>query len=58
MAAPTINADECVGCESCVDACPNGVLEMADGVAVVANPDDCIECEICVGECSVDAITM
>ena len=58
MAAPTILKDECVGCESCVDACPQGVLAMEDGVATVVAEDDCIECGVCVDECSVDAISL
>ena len=57
MAAPTINADECSACGSCVEACPSGVLEMGD-VAKVANPDDCVECGACVEECPVGAITL
>ena len=30
MSKPIIDADECVACGVCVDACPAGVLELQD----------------------------
>ena len=36
MAHPIIDADECIACGVCVDACPAGVLELND-VATVAD---------------------
>ncbi len=43
----TINEEECVGCETCVELCPD-VFEMNDDgdKAVVKNPDatdDCVD---------------
>lgn len=58
MAYPVVNEADCCGCETCVDACPNGALEIVDGIAKLANPDDCIECGVCVGECPTECITM
>ncbi len=52
-----MNKDNCVGCGLCVDACPNGAIKMADGVAVV-DQDICIDCEACVSECPNGAISM
>lgn len=53
----TIDEDECVGCESCVELCPE-VFEFdeASGKAKVIKPDaadDCIEeaMESCPVEC-------
>lgn len=58
MAVPTISAEDCVGCESCISACPSEVLAMKDDVAYVAAPDDCVECAACADECPSDAITV
>ena len=57
MAHPVINADECVGCGICVDECPQGVLEVPDGVAEPVNEDNCIACGDCVEACPMGAIT-
>ncbi|MHC1576910.1 MAG: 4Fe-4S binding protein, partial [Methanosarcinaceae archaeon] len=43
-----IKADECVGCETCVDECPTGAISMnSDNIAVV-NSDECTDCGACV----------
>ncbi len=53
-----VDEEKCDGCGSCVDVCPNEVLEVQDGVCVPVNPDDCLECESCVSECPNEAITL
>ncbi len=55
--AAKVDADLCVGCESCKGACPAEAIEMVDGKAVV-NEDTCLSCGVCVGECPVSAITL
>ena len=56
MSHPVIEADECIGCGICVDACPQEVLEVVSGVAEVVNEDACIACGDCGEECPMGAI--
>lgn len=53
--AAKVDAEKCVGCESCVGACPVSAIAMADGKAVVSE-GDCIDCGACVGACPTEAI--
>ncbi len=48
--------DWCIGCASCVHACPNGALEIRDGQAVVAHPGQCVFCGYCGASCPEFAI--
>jgi len=50
-----IKADECLGCEVCIDACPfPGAIIMKDGVAVLT--DKCTGCGACAQSCAAEAI--
>ena len=51
-----IDAEMCIGCEACVDACPVVAISMIDGVAKV-DKKKCTGCGVCVLECPVDAIS-
>jgi len=53
-----VNDDKCIGCGECVDICPNGALEMKDGLSTWAHPDLCEECGLCETVCPQEAITM
>ena len=48
-------ADECVGCESCVPACPLEAISMKDDKAII-DQATCTECGACISECPVEAI--
>ncbi|AEF95277.1 4Fe-4S ferredoxin iron-sulfur binding domain-containing protein [Desulfotomaculum nigrificans CO-1-SRB] len=55
----TINQDKCVGCASCVDACPAKILGMVDDKAdVIGDAADCMGCETCVGLCPNECFTI
>ena len=59
MAVPVINADLCIGCETCVDLCPD-VFEMGDDEkAIVVNPGNCdkCDCDKAIDTCPVEAIS-
>ena len=53
--AAIVNAESCVACGACVDACPCGAIEIQD-VAVVN--DTCAGCGACVDACPTGAITL
>ncbi|MBU2551546.1 MAG: 4Fe-4S dicluster domain-containing protein [Proteobacteria bacterium] len=54
----SIDPDLCTGCETCIDRCFFGVIEMADDLAQVAHPDKCLGCGVCQVTCPSGAISM
>lgn len=56
---PLINADKCVGCGSCVHACPeNQVLGLIKGKVQLINPTHCIGHGCCKEACPMNAIEL
>ena len=59
---PVIDANKCIGCGSCVAACPempaHQVLGMVRNKAALVSPTDCIGHGACRAACPVDAITL
>lgn len=56
---PLINASMCVGCGSCVDACPeDGVLDVIGGKAQVINLPACMGHGSCADVCPTSAIVL
>jgi putative YpdA family bacillithiol system oxidoreductase len=55
---PRIDVTTCIGCASCVRACPEHVLGIVGGTAAVINGARCVSHELCVEACPVGAITM
>jgi NAD-dependent dihydropyrimidine dehydrogenase PreA subunit len=52
-----INAEECVGCESCVDICKEVAIYMDGGIAIIEF-DKCVGDGLCAEECPTEAIIM
>ena len=59
---PVIDPAVCIGCASCVKACPeqahHTVMGMVDGRAALVSPGDCIGHGACKTACPVNAITL
>lgn len=56
---PLIDVAQCIGCGTCVKACPEGdVLAVIKGKATIVNGQKCIGHSLCADECPVGAITM
>jgi thioredoxin reductase (NADPH) len=56
---PVIVADQCIGCASCVDACPEGrILGMIEGKAKLVEPTRCIGHGACREACPTHAIQL
>lgn len=52
-----VDVDECVGCGTCVDECPQEAISMNDDDIAAVN-DECTECGLCVDACPTSAIAL
>ena len=55
MTISKINADECVGCGTCVTTCPADVIRIdkSTDTAKIVYPEDCQSCNLCRLFCTV-----
>ncbi len=53
-----INAQECIGCTLCIQACPVDAIVGAAKQLHVVVADRCTGCDLCVPPCPVDCIDM
>ena len=51
-----IDEDKCIGCNACVDLCPQKILSLKDGKCIVADENKCDKLKGCERVCPVDAI--
>lgn len=50
--------EKCTGCGMCLEVCPHGVIEIANGKAGLADKDSCMECGACARNCPFGAIAV
>ena len=55
---PVFKQQECIGCDSCRLACPEGIIFREDKKKYDVNLDYCKGCGICAEECPVKDIVM
>lgn len=55
---PKIDILTCIGCGSCVHACPEDVLGIVQGRAAIVNSMRCVGHALCAEVCPVGAVTM
>lgn len=55
---PEIDQELCTGCGQCVEVCPTGALQLADGRAQLALPESCGYCADCEDLCPQGAIAL
>ena len=53
-----IDEDLCDGCEQCIPACPEGALQIIDGVAKVVKEGFCDGLGACLGDCPQGALSI
>jgi thioredoxin reductase/ferredoxin len=55
---PVFKPDICIGCEGCVDACPEGAIGVIDGKGALVSPTKCIGHGACQIVCPVEGIEL
>lgn len=55
---PSIDPQECTGCETCVDICHIGALKASSPQEPSLDRDTCIGCGVCATACPADALSM
>jgi uncharacterized Fe-S center protein len=54
---PKVEAEKCIGCEACINVCPEGAIENIEGKAFI-HEAKCIGCGECITVCPVQAIEL
>ncbi|NNL42025.1 MAG: 4Fe-4S binding protein, partial [Desulfobacterales bacterium] len=52
-----VDAEECTGCETCIDRCQMEAIDIIDDIAKI-NLDRCIGCGLCVTTCPDEALSL
>lgn len=50
-----VDPDTCIGCQTCVEVCPQGAISMQDDKAVI-DQKLCDQDKSCIDSCPIEAI--
>ncbi|HQA81317.1 MAG TPA: 4Fe-4S binding protein, partial [Methanoregulaceae archaeon] len=53
----SVDRDQCMLCERCIDSCPYGVFRK-EGEQIHVNSRVCVACHRCISMCPRDAISL
>ncbi len=53
-----VESESCTGCETCMERCQMGAIQMDDNEVSTINYDRCIGCGLCVTTCPSESITL
>ena len=61
--AKKINKEQCIGCSTCVEACPFGAISYfnklgGDDYWAYIDPEKCVECDVCERLCPIGIISL
>jgi pyruvate ferredoxin oxidoreductase delta subunit len=55
---PGFKQENCIGCQTCLQCCPEGAVYKIDKKKFASDPDACKGCGICAEMCPEDDIEM
>lgn len=54
----TINKDDCINCNLCLNSCPLFILKKEPEGIMITDIDNCDTCGECIESCPTEAITL
>jgi NAD-dependent dihydropyrimidine dehydrogenase PreA subunit len=54
----SLDAEKCIGCQTCTQVCPHQVFEMENKKAWIRDKEACMECGACAKNCPASAIVV
>ncbi len=54
----SLNPDRCVGCGTCTQVCPHGVMALVGRKVRILDRNGCMECGACALNCPAEALSV